>query len=137
MNDVGYFWLYDSMVLMKRTGEVQHGAGRGAGLGFPTLNLAIGDLELPFGVYTARVTIEQKKYSAVMNWGGRPTFDETAPTVEVHLLEGTGDFYGKTVELEVGPRLREVRRFDSVEGLKEQIAKDVERAKEVFRTGAF
>lgn len=135
MKGVGYFVLYDSMFLMKRTGEVVHGAGRGAGLGFPTLNVAVADFELPFGVYVGWLTFEQKKYSMVMNWGGRPTFGEEAPVLEVHLLEGSGDFYGKTVEVEVGPKLREVRRFAGVAELRTQIAEDVRRAREFFQSG--
>lgn len=120
---------------MKRTGQVIHGAGRGKGLGFPTLNLAIADFDLPFGVYPVAVSCEQKKYSGVMNWGSRPTFDEETPAVEVFLLDGSGDFYGKTVELDVGPLLRKVRRFGSPEELVAQIAEDVRRAREFFQTG--
>jgi riboflavin kinase/FMN adenylyltransferase len=119
---------------MKRTGKVIHGAGRGKGLGFPTLNVDMA-LDLPFGVYPVAVFCEQKKYSGVMNWGARPTFGEEAPTVEVFLLDGSGDFYGRTVELEVGPRLREVRRFAGPEELQKQIAEDVRRAREFFQTG--
>ena len=123
------------MFLMKQTGEVVHGAGRGAGLGFPTLNVAVTDFGLPFGVYAGWLKFEQKKYSMVMNWGGRPTFGEEAPVLEVHLLEGSGDFYGRTVEVEVGPMLREVRKFDGPEALVAQIAEDVHRAREFFQSG--
>lgn len=120
---------------MKRTGQVIHGAGRGKGLGFPTLNIAVADFDLPFGVYPVAVSCEQKKYSGVMNWGARPTFGEDTPTVEVFLLDGSGDFYGKTVEVEVGPMLREVRRFGSPEELVAQIEVDVQRARVFFQTG--
>jgi riboflavin kinase/FMN adenylyltransferase len=137
MNVVGYCGVYDSMFLMKRTGEVIHGAGRGKGLGFPTLNLRVPSLELPYGVYVARVLLEQKKYSAVMNWGGRPTFNEEEPLLEVHLLEAAGDFYGKTVELEIGPMLRPVIRFSSSEELVAQIQKDIAEAQAILKKGTF
>jgi len=121
-----------------------HGEGRGRGIGFPTLNVLARAADLPFGVYAVWASLlapgapasgEQKKYSAVMNWGGRPTFCEELPVMEVHLLDADGDFYGRTVEVEVGPLLRGVRRFAGVEELKAQIAEDIRRAREFFQTG--
>lgn len=111
------------------------GAGRGRGLGFPTLNIVVDDFEADFGVYVVTVWFEQKKCSGVMNWGGRPTFGEEAPVLEIHLLDVSGDFYDRTVEWELGPRLREVLRFESPEALQVQIAEDVRRARAYFETG--
>lgn len=121
---------------MKIIGEVVHGEGRGRTMGFPTLNIGVQPMELPFGVYVCTVTVEQKKYLAVMNWGGRPTFDALNPVLEAFLLDADGDFYGRDVELEVGPRLRGVQRFVSVEALQQQIAEDVRRARDYFQSGA-
>ena len=117
------------MDLMKFIGKIVHGAGRGKTLHAPTLNVAAVP-DLAFGVYAVRASIEQKKYSAVMHWGPRPTFREDQPMVEVHLLDFEGDLYGETVEVEVGPFLREVRVFASPDELQAQIQEDIRRARE-------
>ncbi len=113
-------------------GRVVHGAGRGRGLGAPTLNMDVQPRDLPEGVYAAYATIEQKKYSCVFHWGSRPTFNESHPILEVHLLEVDMDLYGQDVELQAIAWLREVRSFSSPEALKAQIQEDITRAKQVL-----
>ncbi len=113
------------------TGRVTSGAGRGRSLGFPTANIE-PDLPLlvPRGVYGGRVEIEGRRYPAVVNIGVRPTFGETVLAVEAHLLDFSGDLYTRTVRLEFVERLRDEMRFPSVEGLKAQIGRDIEAARE-------
>ena len=109
------------------------GAGRGRGIGIPTLNLAPPDgrkLLPPDGVYAVWVTIENRepgagnRFGAMMNQGGRPTFGEAARTLEAHLFEFSGDLYGATVSIEWVRRLRDVQPFPSRDALVAQLERD-------------
>jgi len=107
-------------------GEVVRGAGRGRTLGFPTANVRTArPLLLPAGVYACQADVGGAHYQAVINVGVRPTFGETELAVEAHLLDFTGDLYGRRVRLTFLRRLRDERKFSSVEALRSQIALDV------------
>jgi riboflavin kinase/FMN adenylyltransferase len=113
-------------------GTVVHGDQLGRQLGFPTANLDVAGLVLPPpGVYAARVHGPDGPAPAVMNLGHRPTLDPATPLLrlEVHLLDGAPDLYGR--ELEVAPvaRLRDETRFGSLAALQAQIAQDVQAAR--------
>lgn len=114
------------------TGEVVTGAGRGAGIGFPTANLAGIETLLPAsGVYAAVAAVaagERRWLPAAVNVGPAPTFGVEAATVEVHLIGFSGDLYGRTLDVDFLARLRDTRRFASVEELKAQLTADVARA---------
>lgn len=111
-------------------GTVGHGAGRGRTLGFPTANLvpARPVLVAP-GVYACMAEIGGGKERAVVNVGVRPTFDEATLAVEAYLLDFVGDIYGQTITLSFVSRIREERRFPSVEALKAQIEADAKEAR--------
>jgi riboflavin kinase / FMN adenylyltransferase len=109
-------------------GTVVPGAARGRELGFPTANLRVEDTRkiLPFGVYGGVVTLSDgTRVCAVANIGLRPTFNGLEPSVEVHLLDWSGDLYGRDVEFEMHAHLRTEQRFESIEALRTQIARDV------------
>ncbi len=107
-------------------GTVVHGQGRGDGLGYPTANIAGIETLLPGqGIYAGRVTIGGQSYAAAMSLGGNPTFDESEIKVEAFLLDYSGDLYGRAIEIDFLARLRDIVRFESVEQLVEQIARDV------------
>ncbi|MFI5377620.1 MAG: riboflavin kinase, partial [Candidatus Rokuibacteriota bacterium] len=109
------------------TGEVVRGAGRGRGLGVPTLNLAPPHprkLLPPDGVYAARVAWRGERRGAMLNLGPRPTFGETSRTLEAHLFDFEGELAGETVTVEFVRRLRDVMRFASAEALKIQLDRD-------------
>jgi riboflavin kinase/FMN adenylyltransferase len=107
-------------------GEVVRGAGRGRTLGFPTANVRTArPLLLPPGVYACQVDVGGQDYQAVINVGVRPTFGETELAVEAHLLDFSGNIYGRRIRLTFLRRLREERKFPSVEALRNQIALDV------------
>jgi riboflavin kinase / FMN adenylyltransferase len=109
------------------TGEVVRGAGRGRGLGVPTLNLAPPPprkLLPPDGVYAARVAWRGERRGAMLNLGPRPTFGEAARTLEAHLFDFEGDLVGETVTVEFVRRLRDVMRFASAESLRNQLDRD-------------
>jgi riboflavin kinase/FMN adenylyltransferase len=114
-------------------GPVVRGAGRGRGLGVPTANVASEAELLPkLGIYAGRATIlgagaeESPPLRAALSVGSNPTFaGDGRVSVEAFLLDFEGDLYGKRLRLEVLQRLRDERRFDSVEALVAQIHADV------------
>ena len=111
-------------------GTVVPGAARGRLLGFPTANLAVDDARktLPFGVFGGHVLLggDGAPVPAVANIGLRPTFHgEAAPTVELHLLDWTGDLYGQSLTFDLEAFIRPEMRFDGPEHLKRQIGEDV------------
>ncbi len=107
-------------------GKVIHGDGRGIGLGFPTANLEIDpDQALPHrGVYAVRAGVGAANHPAVCNIGVRPTFVGASEAVEVHLLEGGRDLYGEELHVDFVSRIRDERKFDGVDALVRQIARD-------------
>lgn len=117
-------------------GPVVAGAHRGAGLGFPTANIAIGlDRVLPaFGVYVTRAFIRENEHLSCTNVGVRPTFDsEPRPTVEAFILNFDDDIYGQEIRIDFLHRLREELRFDSVDDLVTQMHRDIADTREYFR----
>ena len=122
-------------------GIVTHGAARGAGLGFPTINLdGIDTLIPPDGVYAARAFIKgadgslSSGWAAACNIGPNPTFGEQIRKVEAHLLDYSGDLYGRVVELDFLARLRATRAFAGIDDLLAQIRADIERTRQVCGT---
>lgn len=109
------------------TGRVVEGARRGAALGFPTANLADVATLLPAaGVYAARATVpDGRTFPAAVHLGPAPSFGETRPTVEPHLVGFSGDLYGATLHVDFLDRVRETRRFASIDDLKARLAADV------------
>lgn len=113
-------------------GVVEHGAGRGKGLGIPTANLRISArMALPkIGVYAGWLTVDGRRHPAVVNVGLNPTFeDRTDPVVEVHVLDFDQDLYGMTVAIEFTHHLRDEVKFDGPDPLVAQIHADIERAR--------
>jgi riboflavin kinase/FMN adenylyltransferase len=118
-------------------GPVVRGAERGRTIGFPTANIAVApDLALPsFGVYVTRAFVGETTYEAVTNIGQRPTFEETRPTIETHLLDFDGNLYEREMRIELLERLRGEQRFSGPEELVAQIKRDVDSARRYFRQG--
>jgi riboflavin kinase/FMN adenylyltransferase len=111
--------------------RVGHGDKRGGTIGFPTMNIAAGRRLLPArGVYVCRATIDGIEHPAVANIGTRPTFNGLGERLEVHVLDcDPGPMYGRRVEVTFVDRLRDERRFASVDELKVQIVCDVMQAR--------
>lgn len=117
------------------TGKVRHGKGLGRKIGAPTLNLIPSKHQLipAYGVYATRVSVDGREYNAVTNVGVRPTVDENGGvTVESHLIDVNAQLYGSECRVEFLKRLRGEMKFDSLDDLQAQIAKDISAAKEVF-----
>jgi riboflavin kinase/FMN adenylyltransferase len=107
-------------------GQVTAGAGRGRKLGVPTANIESDrPVLVARGVYRGRTHVDGRSHATVVNVGVRPTFGETTLAVEAHLLDFTGDLYGRRVRLDLLDRLRDEMRFPSVDELKAQIACDI------------
>jgi riboflavin kinase/FMN adenylyltransferase len=110
------------------SGRVIDGDRVGRQLGFPTANLDAAGLVLPpNGVYAGFVNLEKKSFRVALNIGLRPTVAAAKPQlrVESHLLDFDGDLYGVELEIQIGEKLREERKFGSAAELREQIKRDV------------
>ena len=113
-------------------GRVEKGRGVGKNLGFPTVNLSIDNsvLSLKCAVYKGCVKIDGKKYKAIINYGDRPTFSLDEKLIEAHVIDSSGDLYGRTIQLEFTDYLREIIEFDDKDQLIKQLKKDVREAKQ-------
>ncbi len=118
-------------------GQVVAGKGRGAKLlGVPTANLAPENDLLPAsGIYAVWVQKDGEKLPGVANIGTCPTFDNQDLTLEVHLLDFNGDLYGERLQVDFVTRLREERRFLSIDDLAAQIRADVDQARQELQEG--
>jgi phosphoribosyl 1,2-cyclic phosphate phosphodiesterase len=117
------------------SGEVVSGTGTGRKFTFPTLNLRPDQELLPArGVYITRTVLEgdTSSHRSVTNVGVRPTFNGSRLAVETHLLDYSGNFAPRHIEVRFWKRLREERKFSSAEELKAQIAKDISAANHFF-----
>ena len=107
--------------------KIIHAKGLGKKMGFPTANLELIDnFVIPkHGVYDTNILIDGKKYKASTNIGTNPTVENNGVKIESHILNFNRDIYGKLVELEILNFVRPELKFNNVEELFEQIAKDV------------
>lgn len=107
-------------------GLVQPGEQRGRKLGFPTLNVALGDYLRPrYGVYAIRAQLaDGRELDGVANVGVRPTFDPPVELLEAHLFDFAEDIYGQMVDVALIAFLRPERRFAALDALVAQIDRD-------------
>jgi riboflavin kinase/FMN adenylyltransferase len=111
---------------------VVHGAGRGRDIGYRTINLAPPEprkLLPPEGVYAVAVEWDGGQAGGMMHQGPRPTFGESARSLEIHLLDAEVDLYGQGVKVSWVKRLRDVKKFPSPEALKQQLDNDFSAAR--------
>jgi len=117
-------------------GKVVRGFGRGdAVVGVPTANVETlyGELLPKAGVYAAFARVEDQDYPCVVDIGVSPTFgDVDKVEMHVHILSFKKDIYGKVIEIELIDKLRGEKSFKSVDELKSQIQKDIEKAKSML-----
>ncbi|MGI9166826.1 MAG: bifunctional riboflavin kinase/FAD synthetase [Pyrinomonadaceae bacterium] len=120
-------------------GRVERGKERGHLLGFPTANLHPHNRVIPAnGVYVTGTLIDGQWRRSVTNVGTRPTFETAVePSVETFVMDWSGDLYGDVIRVRFLYRLRDERKFNSLDQLRAQIQKDVSRAESYFeRAGA-
>ncbi len=114
------------------TGPVVEGFRRGTALGFPTANVRSLNTVIPYpGVYAVRVEWASRLYPGVANVGYNPTFSNQTLSVEAHLFDVEAEMYGALVRVEFVQRLRDERKFASVDELVAQIAADAQQARVV------
>lgn len=126
---LGHAWTVETHVM---TGDQ-----RGRTIGFPTANLALEDHVQPaLGVYAVRVEIEdgayQGCYDGVANLGKRPTFNKADVVLEVHIFDFNGDIYGQHLAVSFIDYLRPEQKFDGLDALKAQIARDSATARAIL-----
>lgn len=114
-------------------GRVVSGKGVGRSIGFPTANIepAANQVIPAKGVYAVSVNLGNNKYNGVLNIGRCPTISDKTKreSIEVHLIGFGGDLYGQCLEVAFHHRLRDEECFPDVEGLRQQIIRDIEVAK--------
>lgn len=115
-------------------GTVSDGKKLGRTIGFPTLNLKWNpDCKPPFGVYAVRLTHNGRQYKGVANFGINPTVDDSTETVlETNLFETVKFGAGEEIAVEFLKFIRPEKKFDSLDALKAQIARDKQAAAEYF-----
>lgn len=116
------------------TGNVIHGDKLGAKLLYPTINIkpCAEKIELMQGVYSTTTEINGKTYKSVTNCGGKPTFDLDKYQIETYIIDYDGNLYNNKVKINFLQRLRGLIKFDNSEKLKTQIAKDIEKTKNII-----
>lgn len=110
-------------------GRIKKGLQRGAQLGFPTANLDYDEVHIvpKEGVYITKTKCRDKEYLSVTNIGVNPTFGDVKNLqVETHIMDFDKDIYGEEIQVEFVKRLRDEKRFTSIDELKLQIALDVQ-----------
>lgn len=116
-------------------GEVEHGAKLGRQLGYPTANLRLGNYLRPrYGIYAVRGTLpDGTVLSGAANLGIRPTIEgEPVELLEPYFFDFSGDLYGQTIDVALLAFLRPEQKFDGLDALKVQMAKDCDEARTIL-----
>ena len=109
------------------TGEVFRDREVGSKLGFPTVNIKIDrdKHSLKNGVYFGKIAVDGKVYKAIINYGARPTFNLDEKLIEAHIIDFDGELYGRTLTVCFEMFLRDIKKFNNQEELKNQLKKDL------------
>jgi riboflavin kinase/FMN adenylyltransferase len=115
-------------------GLVVSGGGRGRALGFPTANLELEpEQALPSdGVYATIAHVGHELMPSVTNIGVRPTFGSGKRLVETYLIDYEGELLGQRLTIDLVDKMRDEKRFDTVEELKSQMGRDVGQARQIL-----
>lgn len=107
--------------------KIEKGDARGRTMDFPTANQPYPEnyVSLKNGVYQTVVTVEGKEYDGVTNIGFRPTYPTNKVTAETYILNYSADCYGKEIKTQIIKFLRDEKKFDSLEELKNAISENV------------
>lgn len=107
--------------------EVIHGRKIGRALGYPTANMSLtGYEDIERGVYRSVVDIDGVSYPAMSNVGIRPSVGGKEVLLETHVLDFSGDLYGRVLRVRLVEKLRDEKRFASISDLKKQLNRDYE-----------
>jgi riboflavin kinase/FMN adenylyltransferase len=128
---LGHWWTIET--------RVEHGDKRGRTIGFPTANMRLDEYLKPaFGIYAVRATVMENdaavsRHDGVANLGVRPMFETKTPLLETYLFDFAGDLYDRHLAVELVSYIRAEEKFDGLEALKTQIAKDSDAARKALR----
>jgi riboflavin kinase/FMN adenylyltransferase len=115
------------------SGQVISGQRLGRTLGVPTANIALEPSNrLAHGIYAVVARVDGRAFPAVASFGTRPTVDDGAPLLEVHLLDFDGDLYGREMDVEFIERIRDELKFDSFDALVAEMNRDKARARAIL-----
>jgi riboflavin kinase/FMN adenylyltransferase len=109
------------------TGKVVKGDGLGKKINYPTANIFIEETYkiIPKdGVYLVETIIKDKLFKGMMNIGHRPTIGTNVKSIEVHLFNFNEDIYGQVISIKMISKIRDEKKFSSIQALKEQLVKD-------------
>ncbi|MDD6498440.1 MAG: riboflavin kinase [Solobacterium sp.] len=121
------------MVIKTIYEEVIHGRGEGHKHGMPTANQVLKKDDIKHGVYASKTTVDNKEYISITNVGLRPSVDENKTlNVETWILDFSGDLYGKKIKVDLYYFIRETRKFNGLEEVKNQLDIDAKKARELF-----
>ena len=115
------------------SGKVVYGQQLGRTIGVPTANLWIPKQRLPIaGVYAVKCLLAGELFNGIANMGIRPTVDGSKPVLEVHIFNFNDSIYGQRLTIEFKNKLRDEKKFDNIDLLKEQILQDISQAKKIL-----
>ena len=118
------------------SGKVVGGRKIGTKIGFPTANIEIEEdykLIPKDGVYAVEVEIDMHSYTGMLNIGKRPTIKGKHRTIEVNIFDFEAEIYNHSIKLYFIDRIRDEKKFDSLEDLKNQLSLDMLKTKEIFQ----
>ena len=107
-------------------GTVVSGRGVGHTIGFPTANISLPNATVVpcDGVYLTRTILSGKEFYGITNVGAKPTLGDLSKNIETYILGAEEDLYGKNIKVEFLKRIRDTKKFDSIDELKRQLEED-------------
>ena len=118
------------------SGKVVEGIQLGSKIGYPTANIEIEEdykLIPKDGVYAVRVEIDKANYIGMLNIGNRPTISGTNRTIEVNIFDFSGKIYDQSIKIFFAERIRDEKKFDTINKLRAQLSLDEIKAKDFFQ----
>ena len=116
------------------SGKVIRGKSLGKRIATPTAHIDILNKKFCFtGVFLGKTKIGQSEYFCIINFGPKPTFDDLEQSLEAHILDYDGNIYDEALSIEFLCKIRDQIKFESTDDLKNQIHKDIDKAKSLIK----
>ena len=115
------------------SGKVVFGNKVGRTIGVPTANIWVPKSNLPIkGVYAVKALVKGETFNGIANMGVRPTVGGTSPVLEIHIFDFNEEIYGCRIEVEFHQKIRNEKKFENLDKLKEQINLDIAKTRKYF-----
>ena len=115
------------------SGKVVFGNKVGRTIGVPTANIWVPKSNLPIkGVYAVKASVKGETFNGIANMGVRPTVGGTSPVLEIHIFDFNEEIYGCRIEVEFYQKIRDEKKFENLDKLKEQINFDIAETRKYF-----